>query len=63
MQKKLIVSFILIFIIIMLLKLLKISTLFGALALPFTQNEHLTRPETMEAPAKQSLYDFKMIRK
>ncbi len=44
----------------MLLNLLKISTLLGALALPFTQNDHLTRPEIMEAPAKQSLYDFKV---
>ncbi len=60
MKKKLIISFILTFIAIMLLNLLKISTLLGALALPFTQNDHLTRPETMETPAKQSLYDFKM---
>ncbi|MEA5259947.1 glutathione peroxidase [Arcicella aquatica] len=44
----------------MLLKLLKIGSLVGALALPFTQNDVETRPENMEAPAKQSLYDFKV---
>ncbi|MEA5428173.1 glutathione peroxidase [Arcicella lustrica] len=60
MKKKIILTFILIIITIMLLKLLKIGSLMGALAVPFTQNDIAVRPETMEAPAKQGLYDFKV---
>ena len=44
----------------MLFNLLKIGSLLGALAIPFTQNDIASRPETMEAPAKQGLYDFKV---
>jgi glutathione peroxidase len=59
-MKKIIISSILIITIIMLANLMKIGSLLGMLAVPFTQNVTKSRPMEIEVPAKQTLYDFKM---
>ncbi|PAC33192.1 glutathione peroxidase [Flectobacillus sp. BAB-3569] len=45
---------------VMILKLLKVGSLLGALALPFTKNSIENRPVITEFAAKKTLYDFKM---
>ncbi len=42
----------------MILKLLKLGSLLGALALPFTQSTIESKPEGLVAPAGKNLYDF-----
>ncbi|SFP33259.1 glutathione peroxidase [Pseudarcicella hirudinis] len=44
----------------MLLKIMKIGSILGALAVPFVKNDYVSRPAEMVVPAKQTLYDFKM---
>ena len=39
---------------------MKIGSLLGALAVPFTQNSHIERPENFTVTAAKTLYDFKM---
>ncbi len=60
MNKKIIIFIILTFTTIMLLKLMKIGSLLGALAVPFTQNSFEARPTTITVTAAKTLYDFKM---
>jgi glutathione peroxidase len=60
MNKKTIISIILIFTTIMLLKLMKIGSLLGALAVPFTQNNSEKRPENFTVTSTKNLHEFKM---
>ncbi|MBC7407721.1 MAG: glutathione peroxidase [Arcicella sp.] len=60
MNKKLIISIILIFTITMLLKLMKVGSLLGALAIPFTQNGHVERPKNFTVTSSKNLHEFKM---
>ena len=60
MNKKLIISIILIFTTIMLLKLMKIGSILGALAVPFTQNDAKIRPENFSVNSSKNLHEFKV---
>ena len=39
---------------------MKVGSLLGALAIPFTQNEHVERPENFTVSSTKNLHEFKM---